>query len=50
MEDESLTLNAKFNKWCSTDKTAPEEAKLDILTSQHGLPQILKEPTHIPDN
>ena len=26
-------FNAKFNKWCSTDKTTPEGAKLDNLTS-----------------
>ena len=38
------------NKWCSTDKTTPEGAKLDYLTSQDGLTQLLKEPTHIPDN
>ena len=25
--------NAKFGKWCSTDKATPEEAKLDNLTS-----------------
>ena len=30
-------FNAKFNKWCSTDKTTPEGAKLDNLTSQYGL-------------
>ena len=43
-------FNAKFNKWCSTDKTTPEGAKLDNLTSQYGLTQRLKEPTHISDN
>ena len=43
-------FNAKFNKWCSTDKTTPEGAKLDSLTSQYGLTQLLKEPTHISDN
>ena len=43
-------FNAKFNKWCSTDKTTPEGAKLDNLTSQYGLTQLLKEPTHISDN
>ena len=40
-------FNAKFNKWCSTDKTTPEVAKVDNLTSQYGLTQFLKEPTHI---
>ena len=43
-------FNAKFNKWCSTDKTIPEGAKLENLTSQYGLTQLLKEPTHISDN
>ena len=43
-------LNAKFNKWCSTDKTTPEAAKLDNLISQYGLTQLLKEPTNISDN
>ena len=43
-------FNAKFNKWCSTNKTTPEGAKLDNLTSQYGLTQLLKEPTHISDN
>ena len=40
-------FNAKFSKWCSTNKTTPEGAKLDNLTSQCGL---LKEPTHISNN
>ena len=43
-------FNAKFNKWCSTDKTTPERAKLDNLTSQYGLTRLLKEPTQISDN
>ena len=43
-------LNAKVNKWCSTDKRTPEGAQLDNLTSQYGLTQLLKEPTHISDN
>ena len=34
-------FNAKFNKWCSTHKTTPEGAKLDSLTSQYSLTQIL---------
>ena len=37
-------FNAKFNKWCSTDKTTPEGTKLDSLTPQYGLTQLLKEP------
>ena len=43
-------FNANINKWCSTNKTTPEGAKLDNLTSQYGLTQLLKEPTHISDN
>ena len=43
-------FNAKFNKWCSTDKAKHDGAKLDNLTSQYGLIQLLKEPTHISDN
>ena len=43
-------FNAKFNKSCPTDKTIPEEAKFDNLTSQYGLTQLLKEPTHISHN
>ena len=35
-------FNAKFNKCCSTNKTTPEGAKLDNLTSQYGLTQLLK--------
>ena len=31
-------------------QTTPEEAKLDYLTSQYGLTQLLKEPTHISNN
>ena len=43
-------FHAKFTKWCSTDKTTPEGAKLDNLTSQYELTQFLKETTQISDN
>ena len=43
-------FNANINKWCSTDKTTPKGAKLDHLTSQYGLTQLLKGSTHISDN
>ena len=43
-------LNAKCNKWYSTNKTTPEGAKLDSLTSQYGLTRLLMEPTHISGN
>ena len=34
----------------SDDKTITEEIKLDSMTYQHGLKQILKEPTYISDS
>ena len=43
-------FHAKFTKWCSTDKTTTEGAKLDNLTSQYELTLFLKETTHISDN
>ena len=43
-------FNAKFNKWCSSDKTTPAGATLDNLTSQYGLTQLLKESANIFDN
>ena len=43
-------FNAKFNKWCSSDKTTAEGAKLGNLTSHYGLTQLLKEPPYIFDN
>ena len=30
-------FNAKFNKWCSTDKTTPEGSKLDNSTYPYEL-------------
>ena len=43
-------FNAKFNKSCSTDETTHKATRLDNLTSQYGLTQLLKEPTDISDN
>ena len=44
-------FNAKFNKWCSTNKTTPEGAKIDNLTSLlKEQTQLLKERNHISDN
>ena len=40
-----VDFNSKFSKWCSIDKTTPEGAKLDNLTSQYELTQLLKIPT-----
>ena len=40
-------LNAKSNKWSEGERSIIEESKIDCLTSQFGLSQIIKEPTHI---
>ena len=40
-------FNAKSKDWCSIDITSFEGSELDFLTSQFGLLQIIKEPTHI---
>ena len=42
-------FNAKSCNWCINNKTNFEGAKVDTLTSQYGLHQIIKEPTHILD-
>ena len=43
-------FNAKSKDWCSIDITSFEGSELDFLTSQLGLSQIMKEPTHILHN
>ena len=43
-------LNAKSNKWSEGDRSTIEGNKIDFLTSQFGLSQIIKEPTHILEN
>ena len=40
---------AKSKDWCLTDITSFDGSKIDFLTSQFGLLQITKEPTHILD-
>ena len=42
-------FNAKLCNWCINDKNNFEGAKIGTLTSQNGLHQIIKEPTHILD-
>ena len=42
-------FNAKSKDWYSTDITCFEGSELDFVTSQFGLSQITKEPTHILD-
>ena len=43
-------FNAKLNTWCKSDKTTYEGSKIDGLTSNFGLQQLIKEPTHIIGN
>ena len=43
-------FNAKLNTWCKSDKTTYECSKVDGLTSNFGLQQLIKEPTHIIGN
>ena len=43
-------FNAKSEDWCSVDTTSSECSELDFLTSQFGLSQIIKNPTHIINN
>ena len=40
-------FNVKSENWYKHDKTSYERAKIDALTTQFGLQQIIKEPTHI---
>ena len=39
-------FNAKLSLWCNNDITTYEGSKIDGVTSQFGLHQIIKEPTH----
>ena len=43
-------FNAKSNKWSEGEGSIIEGSKIDFITSQFGLSQIIKEPTHILDN
>ena len=43
-------FNAKSNKWSENDRSTIEGSKIDFLTSQFGLSQIIKEPRHILEN
>ena len=42
--------NAKSNKWSEGDRSTIEVSKIDFLTFQFGLSQMIKEPTHILEN
>ena len=43
-------FNAKLSLWFNNDVTTCEGSKIDGVTSQSGLQQIIKEPTHIIDD
>ena len=43
-------FNARMQGWYHNDITTFEVCKIDIATSQFGLIQIMKEPTHILSN
>ena len=40
-------FNVKSSNWCKYNKTTYEGSKIDITTSQFGLEQLIKGPTHI---
>ena len=40
-------LNAKLSKWYENDSTFYESTKIDGITSQFGMQQLINEPTHI---
>ena len=43
-------FNAISKNWSESDRSAIEGSKIEFLTSQFGLCQIIKEPTHILQN
>ena len=43
-------FNTKSSNWYKHDKTISDGSKIDVLTSQFGLEQLIKEPTHILGN
>ena len=43
-------FNAKSTNWCANDRTSFEGNKIEHITSQFGLSQIINEPTHILDS
>ena len=43
-------FNAKSKNWSEGDRSTIEVSKIEFLTSQFGLSQIIKEPTHILEN
>ena len=43
-------FNTKSSNWYKHDQTTYEGSKIDAVTSQFGLQQLIKEPTHILGN
>ena len=43
-------FNAKSSNWYTGDTTTSEGSKIEAITSQFGLQQIINEPTHIQGN
>ena len=43
-------FNANSSNWYTGDKTTSEGSKIEAITSQFGLQQIINEPTHIQGN
>ena len=43
-------FNAKSTNWCANDRTSFEGNKIEHITLQFGLSQIINEPTHILDS
>ena len=40
-------FNVKSKNWYTNDKSTTEGAKIEFVTSQFGLHQIINEPTHV---
>ena len=40
-------FNAKSSNWYKHDTTTYKGSKIDAITSQFGLKQLIQEPTHI---
>ena len=43
-------FNPKSSNWYIGDTTASEGSKIEAITSQFGLQQIINEPTHVQGN
>ena len=43
-------VNIKLKNWYINDKTTTEVAKIEFVTSQYGLHQIINEPKHVLEN